>query len=135
MEKSNFLYNFTNIYFSEVVKETIFIENWEEGDFQCRYVEYVDTFTRSSNDYFKEGASDKEIIYSLSNDKKNIVKAFNDKISEHFLYELKIQGFDDVTANQFIKENLPLGDTINPKILELFRSYEERLFEANKGVV
>ena len=136
MEKSDFLYNFTNIYFSEAVKETVLIENWEEGDFQYRYVEYADMFTRASNEYFKKGGvSDEEIIYFLSNNKKNIVNAFNEKISKHFYNELLKQGFDDAAANQFIKSSMPLGGSINPKILELFRSYEERLFEANIGVV
>ena len=134
MEKSEFLHNFTKIYFSEIVKETILIENWEEGDFQSRYVEYADTFTRASNGYFTEDASDKEIISSLSNDKKNIVKAFNDKISEHFLNEMKKQGFDDTTAKQYISKNIPLGDRIRPDILEIFRSYEEESFKTKIGV-
>jgi len=134
MKKSEFLHNFTKIYFSEVVKETILIENWEEGDFQSRYVEYADTFTRASNGYFIEGASDIEIVSSLSSDKKNIVKAFNDKISEHFLKEMKKQGVDDATAKQFISKNIPLGDRIRPDILEIFRSYEEESFKTRMGV-
>ncbi|GBU28824.1 hypothetical protein R84B8_02386 [Treponema sp. R8-4-B8] len=134
MEKSEFLHNFTKIYFSEVVKETILIENWEEGDFQSRYVEYADTFTRASNGYFTDDATDKEIIFNLSNDKKNIVKAFNDKISEHFLNEMKKQGIDETTAKQFINQNIPLGDKIRPDILEIFRSFEEESLKTIIGV-
>jgi hypothetical protein len=134
MEKSKFLHDFTNIYFSEVVKETILIENWEEGDFQSRYIEYADTFTKASNGYFTEDASDKEVIVNLTNDRKNIVMAFNDKIREHFLIQLKKHGFDDITAKQFIQENIPLGDRIRPDVLKIFRSYEEVSFETKKGV-
>jgi len=134
MEKKDFLYNFTNIYLAEAVKETVLIENWEEKDFDHRYVEYVDVFTKVKNEIFEKKTSRKEALFQLLKNKKNIVSIFNDTITKHFMDELSKKGFNNKTqAKNFIKRNFPIGDKINPDTLRVFRDYEEYLYNQEQG--
>jgi hypothetical protein len=133
MGKSDFLYHFTNTYLSEAVKETILIENWEEKDFDHRYVEYIDIFNTIKDEFLEKGAKGSEIINILKKNKNKIVNIFNDTISRHFIKELKKQGCNNVQlAKDFIQKNIPLGDMINPETLHIFRKFEEKILIENK---
>jgi len=134
VEKREFLFLFTQIYLSEAVKETILIENWEEGDFDTRYVEYADVFTDISKEYLTGNIPDKEIINRLTDNKNNLVNKFNETISAHFLKQLTSQPLIKKSAHDIIKNEIPLGgNIINPSTLEIFRKLEEKVYVSMKG--
>jgi len=127
MKKSEFIYQFSKIYFKEAVNETILIENWEEGDFDSRYVEYAKVFLDLSK-CFEENVNYTEIFNQLSKNKINLVNAFNEKIYGYFVEELKKHTKKAGSPQEIIKKNIPMGDSINPDILKIFRDLEERLY-------
>ncbi|MHC6203113.1 hypothetical protein ACYULU_07950 [Breznakiellaceae bacterium SP9] len=79
MERRDYLYHYTNIFFSEVVKETILIENWEETDFNRRYVEYTDIFLKMKDQCFAKGNTDESILEYITGHRNHIVELFNKK--------------------------------------------------------
>ncbi|MCL2184251.1 MAG: hypothetical protein FWB86_00120 [Treponema sp.] len=126
MEKSEFIYYFSKLYFGEAVKETILIENWEEGDFDIRYIEYAHVFEEIKKECLK-GKNEKEILNFLTKNKINLVKAFNEKMSQYFLEQLNQYPIKASSAQEIINNNIPLGDSINPELLRIFRELEERV--------
>ena len=129
MEKRVFIYHFINVYLTEVVKETILLENWEGSDFDARYAEYPVIFSKLSSECLRAGISNKEIINSLVRNKKILVSKFNQVISKHFVDKLKESPLKEGVSQEIIKNEIPLGeDEINPYILEVFRDIEERVY-------
>lgn len=136
MDKSRFLYYFTKIYLGEAVKETILIENWEEGDFCTRYVEYADIFTKLGKEYVEGNIQDKDAIDLLSKNKRILVEKFNQVISNNFLDQLNNRSLAREAAQKIILNKIPLGgDNINPNILEVFRELEEEVYTSKQGDV
>jgi hypothetical protein len=130
VEDRDFLYNYTNIFFSEIVKETILIENWEETDFDHRYVEYADVFLKIRDKCFVQGGTDEGITDILTHHKDHIVKLFNRKMGKHFKNEFDKSGVDNSGVDNKEGNRMPkdifFHDRINSDALKIFRDFEEK---------
>ena len=135
MEKRVFLYHFTDILFSEIVKETILIENWEEKDFDHRYVEYADVFLKARDKCLAEGFTEEQALIYFAERKAHIVKLFNERMTNNFRREFKKRDFKGEIADQLIPENIFAEDTINTNALRIFRDLEEKVFTRKQGEV
>jgi hypothetical protein len=135
MKKSDFIYHFSKIYFGEAVKETILIENWEEGDFDLRYVEYVDEFQKLSKECLTKKYSNKEIINILTVKKKKLVNNFNEAISKRFVDEVIKHPLKSSRAVDLVKNKIPLGGSITSETLMVFRELEESIYYHDEGEV
>jgi len=133
MESRDFIYYFTDILFSEIVRSTILTENWEEADFDYRYAEYADIFLKMKEGCLVTGQADEEILKMLRNSKKTVVNNYNETMRGNFIEELRRNGcntdlFDNMLSADILKE-----DSVNTKSLELFRQFEERIFTKKPG--
>jgi len=136
MEKRDFLFHYTNIFFSEVVKETILIENWKEKDFDHRYIEYADVFLKIKDKCFSDDfTSEEDTINYLTERKNHIVGLFNSKMYAHFINDLKDHGYNKNSAERLIPEDILNNETININTLKNFRDIEERLFDNEQGEI
>jgi hypothetical protein len=127
MENRDFIYHFTNILFSEIVKETILIENWKESDFDYRYAEYINIFQNMLNACVTRGSTDEILCKRLHDSKKTMIKLFNGKMRADFCKSISRSGNVSAPADL-----LPAGlfddDKINVEILKIFRKFEEETF-------
>lgn len=136
MEERDFLYHYSNIYLTEVIKDTILIENWAEGDFGRRYLEYPDQFLKLKSICFSEGVTDDGITARLEKARNIAVARFNKDIKKRFTEELGKHNCSQNVADELIsKENVFLDDSINPDALKIFRRLEERIYSQKKGEV
>jgi len=134
MEKRDFLYKFTNIFLSEAVIETILIENWEEKDFDPRYIEYAKFFLLMKKNYLS-GLSEDKLIDKFTSSKKHVVNKFNEKFGNHFRKEIMKYGCsNEELADKLMPENIFSKNTINKDVLKIFREFEENFLNTNQGV-
>lgn len=133
MEKSEFLYIFTDIFLSEAVKETILIESWEEKDFDPRYEEYLKFFLEMKKGYLSGKFSDQQIKDILTTKKNNLVLKFNKKFHTHFVNEFIKHGCTEKIARHFLPKDLFADSQINENILEKFRELEEKIANEKQG--
>jgi 6-pyruvoyl-tetrahydropterin synthase len=135
MTKIQFLYNFTNIFLKEAVKETILIENWvETKDFDPRYEEYAKFFLTMKKKFLSQKYSDKEITDTLTESKNKVVFQFNKKFSNLFRKEVMKRGCTIEIADQLISKNISFDDNnIDENALKKFRELEEKISNANQG--
>jgi hypothetical protein len=133
MKLRDFLYHYTDIYFSEAVKETILIENWEEKDFAYRHAEYFDVFLKIYKECFPASnqITDDEIHKILNDHKNKIVTSFNKKMLKNFLDEFNKIGIDNEKASRLMPKNI-FRKHINTDALKLFRAFEEDTLKYNK---
>jgi hypothetical protein len=129
VSSSDFLYNFTNILFSEIVKETILIENWQESDFDYRYAEYINIFQNMLDTFLTRGSTDEIILQRLQNSKKTVINLFNEKIKSHFIKELVHYGFESIEAEKMLPIDILDTTTININTLKIFREFEEKALQ------
>jgi hypothetical protein len=128
MEKRDFVYQFTNIFLAEAVKETIFIENWDEKkDFDPRYEEYPKFFLAMKKKCLSNKFSEKEIVAELIEKKDEVVKNFNAKFYSIFINEIMERGCTEEIAIQLIPKDIFTFDTINTNAIKTFRKLEESL--------
>ena len=126
MEKRDFVYHFTNIFLSEAVKETIFIENWDERkDFDARYEEYPKFFLVMKKMYLSNKFSDEEIITELTEKKDKVVENFNKEFNDRFRNEIMKRGCSEEIADQLITKDMFSSGTINTNVIKNFRKLEE----------
>jgi len=128
MEARDFIYHFTNILFSEIVRSTILIENWEEADFDYRYAEYADIFLKMRDGCLNYGKTDDDILKMLRNSRKPIINSYNDTMSKNFYNEIERNKVDPAVYEQMILTDILKDDEINIQCLEQFRRFEERTF-------
>ena len=128
MQARDFVYHFSDIFFSEIVKETILIENWEESDFDYRYTEFADIFKKMKESYFDTGCTDEMIFSMLKNSKKTAVDNYNEKMRKNFIEEFKRDGTNANIFDNNISKTILKEDSINTQSLELFRQFEEKIF-------
>jgi len=135
MEKRDFVYHFTNIFLSEAVKETIFIENWDERkDFDPRYEEYPKFFLEMKKKYLSNRFSDEEIITEFTEKKDKIVENFNKIFYKKFITEIMERGCSEEIANQLISQDIFCSNTINTNVLKNFRKLEENLDKKTRRI-
>ena len=127
MEARDFIYHFTDILFSEMVKSTILTENWAEKDFDYRYVEYADIFIRMKESYLAPDRTDNEVFQMLNNSKKTSINLYNEIMKKNFSEELKRNNVNSAIFEQFLSSDLLKEDTVNIQSLEKFRQFEENL--------
>lgn len=128
MEARDFIYHFTDILFSEIVKSTILTENWTEADFDYRYIEYADIFIKMKDSYLTSCQTDEVILDMLSNSRKKTINLYNDKMRSNFEKELKKNGVNDFLFDQILPADILTEDSVNVQSLEKFRCFEERTF-------
>ena len=128
MEARDFIYNFTNILFKEIVTWTILIENWEEADFDYRYVEFPDIFLRMKDCGLDTANSDADILKMLENSKNTVIKNFNKTMRDNFIEEFKRHGSNTAVFDELLSADILRDDTINVNSLSSFRRFEERTF-------
>jgi hypothetical protein len=134
MEARDFIYHFTDILFSEIVRSTILTENWEEADFDYRYAEYADIFLRMKDSCLNFGQSDDEILKMLKNSKKTVVRNYNETMSKNFKEELIRNGTNPTIFDSMLSADILKEDEVNIHSLEQFRKFEERTFTQKPGV-
>jgi hypothetical protein len=129
MTNTQFVYNFTDIFLKEAVKETILIENWEETkDFDLRYIEYAKFFLTMKQKFLSQKPSDEEMTNALIKSKNGVVKNFNKIFNNLFIKEIMKRGCTIEIAKQLIsKENLFYDNNIDEDILKKFRELEEKI--------
>jgi 6-pyruvoyl-tetrahydropterin synthase len=129
MIKAQFVYNFTEIFLKEAVKETILIENWEETkDFDLRYEEYAKFFLTMKKKVLSQKFSDEEIKNTLIESKNKVVINFNKKFNNLFIQEIMKRGCTKEIADQLIsKENFFDDNNIDENVLKRFRELEEKI--------
>ncbi|MDR0441827.1 MAG: hypothetical protein LBH44_00295 [Treponema sp.] len=135
LEKRDYLFYFTDIYFSEVVKETIFLENWENKDFDHRYPEYVKEFLDIKDKCFIEEGTIEGLKQRLSVLKNEVLNRFSKKMKKLFLNELKKRGCNEEMADQLLPKDILINEKINTNILITFRELEERVYTQNQGEI
>ncbi|MDR2786505.1 MAG: hypothetical protein LBB83_11395 [Treponema sp.] len=136
MEVRDFLYYFTDILFSEIVKETILIENWEESDFDYRYAEYITIFQNMMEACLTKGNSDEVIMSRLTVSGKTIVDIFNQKMKDNFIAQFARSGIDDpVEVENLMPPGLFSDNTIKANILSIFRTFEEETLNGERKEV
>ncbi|MDR0320574.1 MAG: hypothetical protein LBI28_03655 [Treponema sp.] len=128
MEARDFIYHFTDILFSEIVKETILIENWEESDFDYRYTEFADIFKKMKESCLDSVRSDDEIFLMLRNSRKTAIKNFNEEMRKNFIEEFKRDGTNPAVFDQMLSADILKEDAVNAQSLELFRQFEAKTF-------
>jgi hypothetical protein len=128
MTARDFIYHFTDILFSEIVKETILVENWEESDFDYRYAEFADIFLKMKKSCLDSVRTDQEIFDMLKNSRNTAVRNFKDKMRKNFITEFKRNGSNAALFDTVVSANLFTEDSVNTKCLELFREFEEKTF-------
>jgi len=128
MEARDFIYHFTDILFSQITNSTTLIENWEEKDFDLRYVEYADIFVRMKESCLDAGRTDNEIFTMLRNSRSAIVKSFNEIMKQNLADEFARNGISAIVFEQLLPMDVIKEGSINTKCLELFRGFEERTF-------
>jgi len=135
VEQRDFVYHFTDILFSEVVKNTTLIENWEMKDFDHRYAEYTSIFIKMKNASMVAGKTDEAIFTMLRNSRNIVIQGFNEKMKENFVKELQRNGTNSAIFDRVLPDLLT-SDAINTHSLELFRKFEEETFtqKPEKGV-
>jgi len=128
MEKREFIYQFTNIFLSEAVKETILIENWEERkDFDSRYEEYVKFFLAMKLKYASKKTADSEYLNELESHRNVLVNNFNKTLGTHFMNEIMKRGCVENMATKLIPKDIFYHDKINIEALKTFRALEETI--------
>lgn len=136
MNKVEFLYQFTNIFLKEAVRETFLIENWEEtGDFDPRYEEYSKATLEMMKIYDTGRLSDSDIQKLFTNKKNEVVVRFNKKFKTHFINELTKYGCTAKIAASLLPKGLFFDDKINIELLKAFRELEEKLSKKEQGEV
>jgi hypothetical protein len=128
MTARDFIYHFTDILFSEIVKETILIENWEEADFDYRYAEFADIFFKMKENCLDPARTDKEIFDMLNNSRSTAVRNFKDEMQKNFITEFNRNGINDALFDKILPADLFNEDSVNTKCLERFREFEEKTF-------
>ena len=136
MKPRDFIYNFTNILFKEIVTGTILIENWEEADFDYRYVEFPDIFLRMKDCGLDTANSDADILQMLKNSKNTAIKNFNKTMRNNFIEEFERHRLNTAVFDELLSTNILRDDTINMDSLSSFRRFEEKTFpkKPKKGV-
>jgi hypothetical protein len=128
MEKRDFVYHFTNIFLTDAVRETILIENWEEKDFDPRYIEYAKFFMTMKKKYESKKVKDDELISELNERKINVIENFNKTFDDHFRNEIIKRGSNEKIADKLISsENIFFDNAINANALKTFRALEETI--------
>ncbi|MDR3237636.1 MAG: hypothetical protein LBT84_03950 [Spirochaetia bacterium] len=130
METRDFIYHFTNILFSEIVKDIILNEGWAEADFDYRYAEYIKIFHRMKESHSLN--TDDVILKSLNISKYAVINSFNNNIKKKFLKYLNSCGISQPVAEELLPDNIFNLDTINPDILNAFRNIEENILKEVK---
>jgi hypothetical protein len=125
MEKRDFIYQFTDILLSEIVKETIFIENWKESDFDYRYAEYINIFQNMLEACMTQGSTDETLLKRLNDSRKKVIMLFNDKMKSNFCDAIIYYGKDKNEAERLLPSGLFCDDKINSDMLSEFRKFEE----------
>ena len=128
MESRDFIYNFTNILFTEMVRGTIIIENWEEADFDYRYVEFPDIFLKMKESGLDTNNNDDDILNMLRNSKTTVVRNFNKTMRDNFIGEFNRHGANDAIFDELLSADILKDDIISIDSLLLFRRFEERTF-------
>jgi len=128
MEARDFIYNFTDILFTEVVKETILIENWEEADFDYRYVEFPDIFLKMKDSALDPNNKDDDILKMLQNSRNTTVKNFNKTMRKNFIEEFQRHGASGAMFDELLSADILKDDIISKDNLLSFRRFEERTF-------
>ena len=128
MERRDFVYNFTNIFLTDAVKETILIENWVEKDFDPRYIEYAKFFMTMKKKVESKKVSGDEIISELNERKINVIENFNKTFVDQFRDEIVKRGSTKEIADRLISsENIFFDNAINANALKTFRALEETI--------
>ena len=135
MTKARFVYDFTNIFLKEAVKETILIENWEETrDFDPRYEEYAKFFLTMKQKFLSQNYSDKEITDTLIESKNRVVVKFKEIFCKIFRKEIMERGCTEKIADQLISKDIHFDDNnINENVLRKFRELEEKIQNTGQG--
>ena len=127
MEKSEFIYNFTNIFLFEAVKETVLVENWQEADLDPRYEEYSKFFLEMKNNYLSGRFSDQEITNTITKVKDALVMKFRRKYSDVFIKQLVKHGCTENIAKHLLSKDIFVVNQINANALKIFREQEEQI--------
>jgi hypothetical protein len=136
MEIRDFLYHFTDILFSEIVKDTILIENWEESDFDYRYAEYITIFQNMMEACLTKGSPDEVIMSRLTTSRVKVINLFNQKMKENFIAQIASTGIEDpVEAENLMPPGLFKDDTIRADVLNIFRTFEEETLKGERREV
>jgi hypothetical protein len=133
MEARDFLYRFTETLFSEIVKETILIENWEESDFDYRYAEYVKIFQNMLEACLTKGSTDEVLTASLNTSRKKVISLFNKRMKDSFIAQLASHEIGQPgDVEKLIPPDLFDGNAIRTDILSIFRTLEEEILQGKK---
>jgi hypothetical protein len=128
MKARDFIYNFTDILFTEMVKSTILIENWEEADYDFKYVEFPDIFLKMKEAGLDPINTDEAVIQMLENSKVTTIKQFNKTMQENFIDEFKRHGINNAVFKELLPADILKENEIKKECLKEFRRFEERTF-------
>jgi hypothetical protein len=128
MEPRDFIYNFTNILFTEMVNGTILIENWEEADYDYKYVEFPDIFLKMKDCGLDTANTDADILNMLRNSKNTTVKNFNKTMRDSFIEEFERHGSNAAIFDELLSADILKDDIISMDSFLLFRRFEEKTF-------
>ncbi|MDR2102760.1 MAG: hypothetical protein LBP42_01510 [Treponema sp.] len=133
MEVRDFLYHFTDILFSEIVKETILIENWEESDFDYRYAEYIIIFQNMLEACQTGGSTDEVLMNRLVSSRKTIIDLFNKEMKDNFTAQFVRYGISDpARVASLMPADLFKDNTIRVDMFSIFRTLEEKILRGSR---
>ncbi|MDR2491618.1 MAG: hypothetical protein LBD20_09485 [Spirochaetaceae bacterium] len=122
-----FIFHFTDVFFSELVKETILVENWEGSDFDVRYRDYIKAFAEVKQRCCAGGISDKTVFDTLSALRTTTAKNFNTAMKKRFIEELKIHGVKVSNYDAIIPHDCFCKDSIKVDCIKTFRNFTKTL--------
>ena len=127
MTEIEFTYLFSKLLFTQIVNETIFIENWEGGDFDDRYLEYLDMFNeyKSKCLHLNEGQFKDLIDEKVKILTGNLYTTMKKQLIERISKERKLSTEDLEYIIKTLEEKIDFSQ-INFDFLKTMRKIEEK---------
>ena len=123
----DFIFHFTDIFFSELVKETIVVENWEGSDFDVRYRDYIKAFAEIKHRCCAGDISDKTVFNTLNALRTTTTENFNKAMKKRFIEELKRHGVKVSNYDTIIPHDCFCKGTIKEDCIKTFRNFTKTL--------
>ncbi len=128
MELKDYIYLFGKELLETSVSETISIENWEGNDFDIRYIEYDQIYTKTRDKYIE--MDEAEVIDALRHTKSKILDNFYSIMQKNLLASLRDE--KSISDNEFEKIVIQLDsmkdlENFNKEFIEKIRDFEEEI--------
>ncbi|MCL2156302.1 MAG: hypothetical protein FWH53_11600 [Leptospirales bacterium] len=110
MELKDFIYLYAKQYHSNLVKVTLAVENWNDQDFDKRYLRYIQEYIKCRDILLNKDAENIEIVFRQAKEKRI-------KDTYEFLFKRAIEN---------IRQDFILSDTDYDNFKNKLRQFEDK---------